>query len=98
MGEVGDHGAVHLEVDLHRRAAQLGVGGGAGVGIWEAAETGDIAGQFDDALVVNVVQHRAGSGAGEWKRPWRQGFTVLYMDGSGGNTVRPCRHSGLLEA
>src|SRR5437764_7500716 len=34
------------------------MGGGAGVGVAEPAETGDIAGQFDDALVVDVVQHR----------------------------------------
>src|SRR5258708_4331058 len=31
---------------------------GAGVGGGKAAEAGDIAGQFDDALVVDVVQHK----------------------------------------
>ena len=31
MGKVGDHRTVHLEVDLDRRTAQLGMGGGAGV-------------------------------------------------------------------
>jgi len=69
------------------------MGGGAGVGVSEAAEAGDIAGQFDDALVVDVVQHRARSGAAGRKCPWRLGFTVLYMDSNGGNTVRPCCHS-----
>ena len=58
MGEVGDHGAVHLEVDLDGRAAQLGMRGGAGVGCGEPSQPGDIAGQFDDALVVDVVQHK----------------------------------------
>src|SRR5688500_2161167 len=61
MGEVGDHGAFHLEVDLDRRAAQLRVRGSASVGVAQAAETGDIAGQFDDFLVVAVVQHRSRS-------------------------------------
>ena len=73
MGEVGDHGPVHLEVDLDSRTAQFGVGGGAGVGVGEAAEAGDIARQFDDPLVVDVVQHeircpgrRCGSALGGW--------------------------------
>src|ERR1700704_2828602 len=89
MGEIGDHGAVHLEVDLDRRAAQFGMGGGAGVGISEAAEAGDIAGQFDDALVVDVVQHRIEVPDYPWDRPWRPSPTALYMVGDGGNTVRP---------
>src|SRR3954451_14007059 len=38
---------------------------------------------------------KQGPGPGR-KRPWRQGFTVLYMVGKGGNIVRPCRHSGLI--
>ena len=58
MGEVGDDRAVHLEVDLDGRTAQLGMRRGAGVGRGEPSEPGDIAGQFDDALVVNVVQHK----------------------------------------
>src|ERR1700734_1882881 len=32
---------------------------GTGVGGGEPSEPGDVAGQFDDALVVNVVQHRS---------------------------------------
>src|ERR1700687_3689932 len=31
---------------------------GAGIGVGEASEPGDIAGQFDDPLVVDVVQHK----------------------------------------
>ena len=89
MGEVGDHGPVHLEVDLDGRAAQLGMGGGAGVGVGEAAEPGDIAGQFDDPLVVDVVQHEIEVPGGGRERPWRLGFIVLYMDSNGGKTVRP---------
>src|SRR5260221_9013062 len=71
------------------------MGCGAGVGVGEAAEAGDIARQFDDPLVVDVVQHRWKSRAGLRKRPckcpWRQGFTVLYMDRNGGKTARPFR-------
>src|SRR5215468_519039 len=61
MGEVGDDRAVHLEVNLHGRAAQLGMRGGAGMGIGKAAQAGDIARKFDDPLVVDVVQHRSKS-------------------------------------
>src|ERR1700704_6123794 len=31
---------------------------GAGIGVGEASDPGDIAGQFDDPLVVDVVQHK----------------------------------------
>src|SRR6478735_2592661 len=89
MGEVSDHGPVHLEVDLDGRTAQFGVGGGAGMGVWEAAEAGDIARQFDDPLVVDVVQHEMRCPGRRRKRPWRLGFIVLYMDSSGGKTARP---------
>ena len=57
MGKVGDDGPVHLEVDLDGGAAQLGMRRGAGVGVGKAADPGDIAGEFDDSLVVDVVQH-----------------------------------------
>src|SRR6202012_4040789 len=57
MGEVGDHRAVHLEVDLDGRAAQFGMRRGAGIGVGEPAQAWDVPGQLDDALVVNVVQH-----------------------------------------
>src|SRR5215510_2437015 len=61
MGEVGDNRTFHLEIDLHRRAAQLRMRSGAGVRVGEAAEARDIAGKFDDPLVVDVVQHRSRS-------------------------------------
>src|SRR5262245_58641492 len=61
MGEVGDDGSIHLEIDLHGRSAQLGVRAGAGMGIGEAAQARDIAGQLNDPLVVDVVQHRSKS-------------------------------------
>ena len=57
MGEIGDRAAVHLEVDRDGRAAQLGMGGGAGVGGRKPAEAGNIARQFQDFRVVNVVEH-----------------------------------------
>src|SRR4051794_29253172 len=58
MREIGDNRSVHFEVDLDRRSAQLGMRRGAGIGGVKPAEPGDIAGQLDDALVVNVVQHK----------------------------------------
>ena len=80
MGKVGDDRAVHLEVDLDGRTAQLGMRGGAGVGRGEPSEPGYIAGQFDDALVVDVVQHKievsrlpAATALGE------RGLQALYM-------------------
>ena len=57
VGEVGDNGPVHLEVDLDRRPAQLGVGGGTGIGSGQASEPRNISRQLDDFLVVDVVQH-----------------------------------------
>src|SRR5262249_44521050 len=88
VGEVGDDGPLHLEVDLDGRAAQFRMGGGAGVGVGEAAEARNIARQLDDPLVIDVVQHvNRGPGAGR-KCPWRLGVTVLYMNGNGGKTAR----------
>ena len=69
MGKVGDDGAIHLEVDLDGRPAQLGMRGGTGIRCVKPSQPGDVAGQFDDALVVDVVEHRinglrrAGAGA-----------------------------------
>src|ERR1700748_3545615 len=57
MGKVGDDGAIHLEVDLDGRPAQLGMRGGTGIRCVKPSQPGDVAGQFDDALVVDVVQH-----------------------------------------
>ena len=78
MGEVGDDRAVHLEVDLDGRTAQFGMRGGAGVGGGQAAEPGDIAGQFDDALVVDVVQHKI-EVSGFERSPLAGRITALYM-------------------
>src|SRR5258705_3935922 len=58
MGKIGDHRPVHFEVDFDGRTAQLGMRRGAGVGGGEASEPGYVAGQLDDALVVDVVQHK----------------------------------------
>src|SRR5690348_16796094 len=85
MGEVSDHGAIHLEVDLDRRATEFGVGRGAGIGVGKPAQTWDVPGQLDDALVVDVIQHMMEVPP---DRPWRPGVTVLYMEGPGRNTVR----------
>ena len=57
MGEIADHRAVHLEVDGDGGTAQLGVGGGAGIGRIETPQTGDIARQVEDFCVVNLVKH-----------------------------------------
>ena len=57
MGEIGDHRAVHFDVDGDGRTAQLGMGGGAGVGRIEPAQAGDIARQVQDLAVVNLVKH-----------------------------------------
>src|SRR3981081_1664263 len=73
MGKVGDHRPVHFEVDLDGRTAELGMRRGAGVGGGEASEPGYVAGQFDDALVVDVVQHKIEVSAPRRERPWRGG-------------------------
>ncbi len=59
MGEVGNGVAVHLQIDGDGRAAKLGMGGCAGVGRRQPAKTGDVAGQLQDAAVVDVVEHGA---------------------------------------
>src|ERR1700692_2999086 len=58
VGKVGDHRSVHFEVDLDGRTAQLRMCRGAGVGRGKASPPGAVAGQFDDTLVVDVVQHK----------------------------------------
>src|SRR5258705_12196427 len=65
------------------------MGSGAGVGVGEAAEAGDIARQFDDPLVVDVVQHENRCPGRRSERSWRLGFIVLYMDRNGRKTARP---------
>src|ERR1700678_4210929 len=88
MREIRDHGAIHFEVDLDGRAAQFGMRGGAGVGGGQPSQPGDVAGQFDDPLVVNVVQHKIVVSAWPSDRPWRPLPAALYMVGNGGNTAR----------
>ena len=56
MGEIGDGIAIHLQVDGDGRAAELRMGGGAGVGRVEAADAGDVAGEFEDTGVVDVIR------------------------------------------
>src|SRR6478735_1844545 len=90
MGEVGDGVALHLEVDLHGRAAQFGMGGGGGIGVRQSPEARNIPGQLDDPLVIDVVQHVMESNTYLPDRPWRARSTVLYMAGTGGKTVRRC--------
>src|SRR5690242_2360801 len=98
MGKVGDDRPVHLEVYLDRRAAELGMGGCGCVRCAQSADPGYVAGQFNDALVVDVIQHKWNSRAQRLdqphgvdltlaateRRPWRGEPTVLYMVGDGG--------------
>src|SRR5256885_3372912 len=70
------------------------MGGGAGGGGGEAAEAGDIARQFDDPLVVDVIQHENRCPGRRSERSWRLGFIVLYMDRNGGKTARPFAEGG----
>jgi hypothetical protein len=57
VGKVGDLVASHLQIDGDGRAAELGMRGGAGVRLCETAKPRNIAGQFDDSAVVDVVEH-----------------------------------------
>src|SRR5690242_10983674 len=90
MREVGDGVALHLEVDLHGRAAQLGMGGGGGIRVRQPSEARNIPGQLDDPLVIDVVQHVMESNTYLPDRPWRARSRVLYRGGTGGKTVRRC--------
>src|SRR5437016_3948307 len=101
MGEVADEGAFHFKVDLDRRTAELRMGGGAGIGVGQPAQPGDIAGQFDDALVVDVVQHagrspgRPGASAlGGWVSPsyiWMQMLEINGTQAPGGKPAPSAR-------
>src|SRR5450631_487813 len=57
MGEISDPVALHLEIDRDGRAAQLGVGGGAGVRIGQPTQPGNIPGQLQNPAIVDLVQH-----------------------------------------
>src|SRR6478752_3826327 len=57
MGEVGDGITLHLEVDGHGRAAELGMSGRRRVGVAEPAQPRNIPGELKDAAIVDLVQH-----------------------------------------
>src|SRR5262249_13678841 len=57
MGEVGDGVALHLQVDRNRRAAKFGMGSRSRVRVVDPAQSWNIPGQFEDAAVVDLVQH-----------------------------------------
>src|SRR6266851_4307809 len=61
---------------------------GAGVGIGQPSEPRNIAGQFDDAPVVDVVQHDLALGDPA-AASWLLRNSALYRCRGGGNTVRP---------
>ena len=69
-----------LEVDLDGRTAQLGMGGCGRIGVVEPPEPRNIAGKFDDPLIVDVVQHVPDVPGITGGRPWRPGFIALYCD------------------
>src|SRR5215475_5150278 len=89
VGKVGDDFPIHLKVDFDGRSAQSGMRSGAGVGVRQTVETRYVSGQFDDAFVVDVVQHKGQTSAGATRWPWRPGFTLLYMGANGGKTASP---------
>jgi hypothetical protein len=68
MGEVGHGIAVHLEVDGHGRAAQLGMGGSAAMRVRHAANPGDGPCKFQNPGVVDVIQHENGRCFGSGNR------------------------------
>src|SRR5438874_5401685 len=98
MGEVGDLVALHLEVDPDGRAAQLGVGGRGGIGIRQPPEPRNIPSQFDDPLVIDVVQHVMESSTSSPDRPWRAAFMALYSAGTGGKTAQRVRRRSFRSA
>ena len=68
MGEIRDGIAVHLDVDRHGRAAQLGVRGRGRVRVRQAADSRNVSGEFENFAVVDVVDHVArASRRGEWR-------------------------------
>src|SRR6201995_4544 len=97
MGEVGDHRSLHPEVDLDGRSAQFGMRRRAGIGPIQPSEPGDIAGQFDDPLVVDVIQHRMGLSGLQRDHPWRAPCWALYMGGTDGKTARLLARRPIIE-
>src|SRR4029077_11113079 len=49
--------AVHFQIDGDGRAAELGMGGGAGVGVVEPPDPRDRPGELDDAAIIDLVEH-----------------------------------------
>src|SRR4051794_2508729 len=64
------------------------MGRGTCIGVRKPTEARNIAGQLDNALVVDVVQHVMESNASGRDRPWRAPSRVLYRGGTGGKTVQ----------
>ena len=57
VGEVGDRAVPHREVHRDGGAAELRMRGGTGVRGRQASQARDVGGQFEDATVVDVVEH-----------------------------------------
>ncbi|MEH7903665.1 hypothetical protein V7794_20870 [Rhizobium laguerreae] len=67
MGKSGHGVAIHLQPDPYLRAAELRMGLGARIGIIKRAGQRNIAGEFEDFAIVDIVhagfplQNRCGS-------------------------------------
>ena len=59
MAEIGDDAILHLEVDRHLGAAKAGMGNGRGVGVGQALQPGDVGGEGQYLLIVDLVDHGA---------------------------------------
>ena len=57
MGEIGDHAVLHLEIDRHGRAAELGVRGRGGIGMLKPAYMCNISGETENFRIVDVIDH-----------------------------------------
>ena len=57
MSEVGDDIAIHLQPDPHLRPAELGMRRSFGIGIGQHSDAGNVAGEFENPAIVNVVHH-----------------------------------------
>jgi len=64
MVKIADAAIRHLEIDLDPRAAELGVLFGAGIGVIQLSGPLDIAGEFEDFGIVDVVHNRPGTSLG----------------------------------
>ncbi len=57
MAKVDNPTVPHDEVDNHRRTAKAGMRLGARIRRSQTAEARNVCGQFENAPIVNVVQH-----------------------------------------